>query len=295
MDELVSVLIPLYNHEQYINECLDSIKNQTYKNIEVIIVNDGSMDNSEQVVKQWIENNSDLNTTYISQENQGVTKTLNKMIGLSKGEYITLCASDDVLKEESIEKRVKFLKNNPSLKACIGDANVIGTNSEFVDESAMKSLFYADYKRLENNIVNELVLNWSVVGPTFLAKKSLYEKVGMYDENLLVEDREFYLRVLADNLLGFVPIIVAKYRIHTSNISRRSKTAKWNIYNQIAISNLKHADRFRSFNKLFLKSHMIDKYLTDLEYGFIQYYILNSFRIIRRVFFYKILTIINKG
>ncbi len=119
----------------------------------------------------------------------------------------------------------------------------------------------------------------------FLAKKSLYEKVGMYDENLLVEDREFYLRLLADNILGFVPIIVANYRIHTSNISRRSKTAKWNIYNQIAISNLKHADKFKSFNKLFLKSHMIDKYLTDLEYGFIQYYILNSFRIIRRVFF----------
>ncbi len=95
----------------------------------------------------------------------------------------------------------------------------------------MKSLFYADYKRLENNIVNELVLNWSVVGPTFLAKKSLYEKVGMYDENLLVEDREFYLRLLADNILGFV----ANYRIHTSNISRRSKTAKWNIYSNFKL------------------------------------------------------------
>lgn len=285
MDELVSILIPLYNHEQYINECLDSIKNQTYSNVEVVIVNDGSSDNSEKIVKQWIENNPNLNIKYISQENQGVTKTLNKMIGLSKGEYITLCASDDILKEESIEKRVEFLKINPLMEACIGDANVIGTNSELVNESAMKSLFYADYKRLENNIVNELVLNWSVVGPTFLAKKSLYEKVGMYDENLSVEDREFYLRLLANNLLGFIPIIVAKYRVHTSNISRRSKTAKWNIYNQIAISNLKHVDRFRSFNKLFLKSHMIDKYLTDLEYGFIKYYILNSFRIIRRVFF----------
>lgn len=285
MDELVSVLIPLYNHEKYINECLNSIKNQTYDNLELIIINDGSSDNSEQVVKLWIENNKNLDITYISQENQGVTKTLNKMIGLAKGKYITLCASDDILTTESIEKRVDFLRNNSLLEACIGDANVIGTNSEFVDESAMISLYHANYKRLADNIVDELILNWSIVGPTFLAKKSLYEKVGMYDENLLVEDREFYLRLLADNLLGFMPTIVAKYRIHTSNISRRSKTAKLNIYNQIAISNLKHADRFRSFNKLFLKSHMIDKYLTDLEYGFIPYYILNSFRIIRRVFF----------
>jgi len=293
MDELVSVLIPLYNHEQYINECLDSIKNQTYKNIEVIIVNDGSNDNSEQVVKQWIENNPEPNITYILQENQGVTKTLNKMISLSKGEYITICASDDILTEESIEKRVEYLKNNSLIEACIGDANVIGTNSENVHNSAMKSLFYADLKRLENNIVDELVLNWSVVGPTFLAKKSLYEKVGMYDENLLVEDREFYLKLLADNILGFVPIIVAKYRIHTSNISRKNKKAKWNIYNQIAISNLKHANKFRSFNRFFLKSHIVDNYFTELEYGLIKYYILNAFRIIRRVFF-KIYLVLNK-
>lgn len=285
MDELVSVLIPLYNHEKYIDECLNSIKNQTYHNLELIIINDGSSDNSEKIVKQWIENNPNLNIKYISQENQGITKTLNKMIGLSKGEYITLCASDDVLTEQSIEKRVEFLKLNPMIEACIGDANVIGTNSEFVNESAMISLYRANYKRLADNIVNELILNWSIVGPTFLAKKSLYENVGMYDENLLVEDREFYLRLLANNLLGFIPKIVAKYRVHTSNISRKSKTAKWNIYHQIAISNLKHSDRFKSFNKLFLKSHTIDIYITNLEYGVILYYILNSFRLIRRVFF----------
>ena len=134
MDELVSVLIPLYNHEKYINECLNSIKNQTYDNLELIIINDGSSDNSEQVVKLWIENNKNLDITYISQENQGVTKTLNKMIGLAKGKYITLCASDDILTTESIEKRVDFLRNNSLLEACIGDANVIGTNSEFVDD-----------------------------------------------------------------------------------------------------------------------------------------------------------------
>lgn len=293
MDEVVSVLIPLYNHEKYINECLESIKNQTYKNIEVIIVNDGSSDNSEQVIKLWIKNNADLKITYSSQENKGVTKTLNKMIGLAKGEYITLCASDDVLTSQSIEKRVEFLKNNPLLEACIGDANVIGTHSEFINESAMKSLFYANYKRLQNNIVKELVLNWSVVGPTFLAKKSLYERVGLYDENLLVEDREFYLRLLANNILGFIAMPVAKYRVHTSNISRRNKKAKWNIYNQIAISNLKHVDKFTSFNKLFLKSHIIDKYFTNLEYGFMKYVVLNSFRIIRRIFF-RIFLVVNK-
>jgi len=280
---LVSILVPLYNHEQYINECLDSLVHQTHKNIEIIVINDGSTDDSDMIIKRWIENNPSININYMSQENHGVTKTLNKMIKIAKGDYITLCASDDVLLENSIAIRLNYLQEHKNLKAVIGDANVIGTHSELINESAMKSLFYANYKRLVNNIKSELVLNWSVVGPTFLAEKSVYEKVGLYDETLLVEDREFYLRLLANDLLGFLPQTVAKYRIHMSNISRKSKKAKWNIYNQIAISNLKHADKFNGINNIFLVSNNIDFYLTNTKYLTAKYIVLNLFRLFRRI------------
>lgn len=293
MDELVSVLIPLYNHEQYVNECLESIKNQTYNNLEIILINDGSNDNSEEVVHKWIANNPMIDITYILQENQGVTKTLNNMIGLAKGRYLTFCASDDMLQKKSIEERVEFLKTNLSFKACIGDACVIDTHSELINESAMKVLYRANYQRLQNNIVEELVLNWSFVGSTLLVQKDLFDFVGLFDEKLIIEDREFFLRLLSNNILGFLPSRVAYYRIHTSNISRKNRNAKWNIYNQIAISNLKHADIFKGINKIFLKSYIVDKYFTDLEYGFIKYYIFNIFRVVRRVFFYKILTTIS--
>lgn len=280
---LVSVIVPCYNHAKYINECLNSIKNQTYKNIEIILIDDGSTDDSDMVIKKWIDNNPDCHISYLSQENHGVTKTLNKMINIAKGEYITLCASDDVLLENSVEIRLSYLQKHRNLKAVIGDANVIGTNSEFIEESAMKSLYSANYERLKTNIVVELVLNWSVVGPTFLADKSLYEQVGLYDESLQIEDKEFYLRLLSNNLLGFLPYNVAQYRIHSSNTSRKNKAAKFNIYYQVALSNIKHYESFNGVNKLFLKSHIVDFILAKDGYSIFNYYLINLFRLFRKV------------
>jgi len=282
MNDLVSVLIPVYNHERYIVECLNSVKTQTYNNIELIIINDGSIDGSDSEIKKWILVNSKFNVKYFIQNNIGITKTLNKMISISKGKYITICASDDVLTEDSIDSRINFLKKNSKFDACIGDAEVIGSNSEFVCKSAMKNLYQASYKKLENDIVTELVLNWSVVGPTFLAKKELFKKIGTYDESLLVEDREFYLRLLSNHMLIFIPKTIAKYRIHNNNSSRKNKKSKWVVYNQIAKSNLKHADKFKGICKYFLNSHHVDLFFTSFKYNLFFYCIFNNFRIIRK-------------
>ena len=280
---LVSILVPLYNHEEYINECLDSLISQTYKNIEIIIINDGSTDNSDLVVRKWIEINSTVNISYSVHQNIGIVKTLNKMIHMANGEYITLCASDDVLTSESITLRIEFLNKNENKLAVIGDAEIIGTHSEFINKSAMKSLYYANYKRLQSNIIDELVINWSVVGPTFLAKKILYTEIGLYDESLMIEDREFYLRLLIKDCLIFLPKTVAKYRIHTSNISRKNKESIMNIYYQVALSNLKHANSFNGISRLFLKSHIVDIYLAGTKFSKINFYIIYIFRVIRKL------------
>jgi len=281
---MVSILVPLYNHEKYIVECLNSLINQTYKNIEIIITNDGSTDSSDLLVKEWIKiNNTKIDIYYNTQENCGIVKTLNKMINMSNGKYIALCASDDALTPQSISLRVDYLNNNKNKLAVIGDAEVIGTNSEFINKSAMKSLYYANYNRLKTNIIDELVINWSVVGPTFLAKKKLYMKIGLYDDTLKVEDREFYLRLLAKDYLGFLPYSIAKYRIHTQNISRKNKESVMSIYYQIAISNLKHANSFKGINKFFLKSHIVDLYVARKKFSKLNFYILYLFRGIRKV------------
>lgn len=284
-NQIVSILIPLYNHEAYIVECLNALKNQTYQHFEIIIINDGSTDNSDMIVKHWISQNPSITIHYSFQKNHGITKTLNTMVNQAKGNFIAVCASDDVLTPDSLETRIRFLKDHPQYDAVIGDAIVIGSHSELIHKSAMKSLFFANYKRLKNNIVEELVLNWSVAGPTFLTKRELYDQIGLYDESLAIEDREFYLRILSLDKLAFVPKPVAKYRIHTSNISRKNKTAKFNIYRQVALSNLKHSQSFNHANKLFLKSHAIDLFLSQNGYSLSRFYMINTIRFLRKIIF----------
>ena len=255
---LVSILIPVFNHEKYIEECLTSIINLTYANIEVLICDDGSIDNSLYIVKSWCLQHPGLDVKIFSQENKGVCHTLNRLLNEASGEFITICASDDALLPDSISLRLDVMHADPTIEAVIGDAVVINGDSVEVNRSAMKSLYNADFSALAARPSRELIFNWSVVGPTLLTKRSLYNKIGMYDPNLQVEDRDFYLRCLAINCLRFVPDVVAKYRVHSDNISRKSLAARANIWYQVALSNVKNAHLYHGIERCFLMSHKLD-------------------------------------
>jgi len=93
----ISIIIPLYNCENYVLSALDSIKNQTSRDFEIIIVDDGSSDNSAAVVKEWIKFNPNIHTLFVRQENQGVSAARNKGLTLASGEYIMFCDADDCM------------------------------------------------------------------------------------------------------------------------------------------------------------------------------------------------------
>ncbi|WP_081843672.1 glycosyltransferase [Aeromonas taiwanensis] len=282
---LVSILIPVFNHEKYIEECLTSIINLTYANIEVLICDDGSIDNSLSIVKSWCLQHPGLDVKIFSQENKGVCHTLNRLLNEASGEFITICASDDALLPDSISLRLDVMRADPTIEAVIGDAVVINGDSAEVNRSAMKSLYNADFSALAARPSRELVFNWSVVGPTLLAKRSLYDKIGMYDPNLLVEDRDFYLRCLAINSLRFVPDVVAKYRVHSDNVSRKSLAARANIWYQVALSNVKNARLFNGIENVFLRSHRIDLFLLSLKRKSFILIMIFGFRAARRMIF----------
>lgn len=99
----ISIIVPIYNSEKYLKKCIDSLINQTYKNIEIILINDGSKDNSEKIIKTY----SDKRIKYISNQNQGIGKTRNEGIRKSTGEYIMFIDSDDYIKNDCCEKMIK--------------------------------------------------------------------------------------------------------------------------------------------------------------------------------------------
>lgn len=282
---LVSIIVPMYNHADYIEECLNSLLNLEYDNYEVIICDDGSKDSSYEIAATWLENNSTVQGKLYHQENQGVCRTLNRLVKEATGKYIAICASDDSLTSNSLCERVRYLNNDDSKVACIGDANLIDQSSNILSTNAMKYLYKSSYQNLSNNIVSELVLRWAVVGPTLLIRKSAYEQFGYYDESLKVEDRDYYLRLLANDVLAFLPINVANYRIHTGNSSRRNLSAKLIVLKDVALSNLKYADDYKGVNRIFLKSHLIDLFIVNklfVKKDLLSYLFLSIFRLIRK-------------
>jgi GT2 family glycosyltransferase len=146
---------------------------------------------------------------------------------------------------------------------------------------------------LQDDIVNECVYNWAIAGPVLLIKKSLFESVGLYDETLLTEDRDFYLRLLAGGHLTFINKPLARYRVHSGNASRSGIKKRLLISKQVALANLKNAPLFSGAKRLFLMSHQVDVGLIKC-FGMNNFcfFILSLYRA-SRYYFTKVLRILN--
>jgi glycosyltransferase domain-containing protein len=215
---LVSILIPFYNHNHFIKQTLDSIKEDTYENKEIIIINDGSSNPEDSNITNWMQQHPEIQTTYIKRENRGVTKTLNELIRMANGDYILPCASDDYFIENTIAERIRLLQNNPNKKIVIGDTIVVNDNNKLLFKSNLFEMrknnpknFLTDY-----GIQKMIITKWG--GLKWLADKSLFDTIGIFDENLIVEDWDFFLRVASKNLAIFYPDKkVSAYRLHDNN------------------------------------------------------------------------------
>ena len=113
---MISVIVPVYNVEEYLEECLESIRNQTYQNIEVILVNDGSTDGSKEICERYCQ--QDPRFRLINKENQGLSIARNRGVKESNGEYIMFVDSDDVVKENIVEVLLSYMKADVDLVEC---------------------------------------------------------------------------------------------------------------------------------------------------------------------------------
>lgn len=220
MKPLVSICIPLYNHEKFILKLLDSIIEDTYENKEIVLINDGSKDSSDKVVNEWIKKNKeDINIKYISRENQGLSKTINQLINESKGKYLVFSASDDYLINNTIEKRVKILEKNSNKLMLIADAIVVDENNNKIYESGNFELHGGRKENYftDEGLKNEVLFNWSVVGSVYMFDREIYNILGRYDSDMILEDYDYAVRAVSKNLLIYLDEKVAAYRLHSNN------------------------------------------------------------------------------
>ncbi len=218
---LVSIIIPAYNHGKYVLKALESVLDDNYKNKELVIIDDGSTDETNNLISIWIENHkNELNIKYKSRNNRGVSKTLNELIEMADGEYICIIASDDYLLNNGIRRRVEYLENNITKMAVFGDCIVVNQDNVTTYQSALKDYYKANLENYkdDNRLKNEIIMRWSVPGPVFMARKDLYTKYKIfYNEKLIGEDWDMFLKLVSKNYLGFVDFKVSAYRLHNSN------------------------------------------------------------------------------
>lgn len=222
----VSIIVPCYNHAQFIGETIESIMKSTYPDLEIIIVNDGSTDNSEQVALKYAQQYS--NITYVYQKNQGPSAARNNGISQATGTYILPLDADDIISPNYIEEAVNVLDR---------DKNVILVycQAEFFGERQGKwnlPKFSRKYLAHEN-----------LIFLSALYRKSDWERVGGYDNQMTWgwEDWEFWISMLKNGgEVVQLPITGFFYRVRKG--SRRKSTNKDAKLKTVALINKKHLD-----------------------------------------------------
>ena len=206
---LVTVLVPSYNHERFISQCLQSILDQTYQNLELIVIDDGSKDTSPEIL-QKLQNKHHFKL--ILQENRGTASVLN--MGLEKhsqGKYVSFCASDDYWVPEKIELQVKFMEEHPEFAMCYGKNYFVDDHSQIIDR------YCRDYGKLKGgSVFNELFLFRFHPQVNYLFRRSIFEETGYYDERFITEDYYMNLKIAYRHPIGFIDSFLGYYRIPSS-------------------------------------------------------------------------------
>ncbi|PSB08301.1 glycosyl transferase family A [Pleurocapsa sp. CCALA 161] len=208
----VSVIIPAYNAIKYLPASIDSILTQTYTDFEIIIVNDGSKDGTEEWFGQLTD--PDPRVQLISQTNQGNCAARNIGIAHAQSEYIAFLDADDLWASTKLAKQVEILEQNP-------DVGLVYTWVERIDQNG-KSLGKPFESNLSGNIWEKLLARNVIATSSTLIRRSCFERVGKFDENLqsFVEDWDLWLRIAACYPIKVIPEYLLQYRECPTSISK---------------------------------------------------------------------------
>ncbi|HXI23992.1 MAG TPA: glycosyltransferase [Pyrinomonadaceae bacterium] len=217
---LVSVLVACYNQARYVEECLDSVLNQTYENIELIIIDDCSQDDSASVIQRWLVTNNFTATFFRHQQNQGICKTFNAALQRATGEYVCVLAADDVYLPEKIECQVRIMENLPP------KVGVVYSDSwqMDVDGNPLAEKFIEAHRQFqvmpEGNLFSVLLRGNFIPAMATMIRRECFATVGPYDEELVYEDFDMWLRIARHYDFAFSATISAKYRIVPESMTR---------------------------------------------------------------------------
>lgn len=216
-NQTVSVVIPSYNHHRFVIQAIESVLAQTWPQVDLIVIDDGSSDGSAEMIQTFWEERGGF--TYLRRENRGLIQTLNQGLVLAKGEYFCELASDDYLPADSLEKRATFLNNHPDCVAVFADGYMVW------DERETKERFLDEKRRHlfdQEDPIPDILRGTLPVFATGLFLTSALREMGGFDSEIFryYEDLETPVRLCQKGRVGFLDDPVFFRRDHGANTSR---------------------------------------------------------------------------
>lgn len=218
---LVTIICICYNQARFVEQALDSVMAQTYRNLELIVIDDGSSDGSGKVIKRWIANHPNT-TLLINATNLGYCKTFNKAFAISKGSFCIDLAADDMLQPDRVEVGVKTL-TDAGVKY-----GVTFSDAEHVDEQG-KYLRLHSEKHPHSSIPSEdvykdVIDRYFICSPTMMFRREVVEHLNGYDETLAYEDFDFWVRAARSFKFVYSPRVLVKKRSVANSMSKNQFT-----------------------------------------------------------------------
>lgn len=259
---LVSVICLCYNHAEFVIEALESVLNQSYNNVELIIADDSSTDNSVKVIQKWLLQHPEI-SFIANAKNLGNTKTFNQCMQIAKGEYIIDLAADDILVSDCIEKQLKGFQNSKyeNLAIVYGNAELITPEGKFLHD-----YFPTDTNRkgIEKQPTGDIycsILNGKtkLCSISALTKRNIFDALGGYDENLTYEDYDFWIRASRTYNFDYIDEILVKKRMLDNSMytlllqKNNAKTRKFNYSTFLIMQKVFHLNQNKAEFKAMLK------------------------------------------
>lgn len=216
MKPMLTVIMPVYNAEKYLQKAIKSVLNQSFVDFNLIIVNDGSSDNSQAIIEQF---NDKRLTLIINKKNKGLIVSLNEAVKLAKGKYIARMDADDICLPERFEKQITFLEKNPEIAVLATKIELINPENESIGFWDLDQNTNTPQEIKKMMAKSNCIAHPSIVIKTEIAQKYLYSK-----KQKASEDWDLWLRLLADNQkIAKLNEVLLKYRIHKNSVTQSFK------------------------------------------------------------------------
>lgn len=220
----VTAVLTCFNHQAYVEQCLESVAAQTRPARQVIVIDDFSVDQSSEVIERWIADNQPNWTFIRHKKNVGLCASLNEALAIAEGGYFCHLATDDWNEPDRFERQVAALDSaDPCVALVVGDIREVGAGGDTLVEHDFKPRLTALLELgQQDRIVPNLLVENAIPAPGVMMRTELIREVGGYDESLAFEDYDMWLRLAGRHSIAYEPGIVSNYRVVRTGMTRNA-------------------------------------------------------------------------